>query len=183
LWTFTDADFLDSYPPIGGIVVNAASDVYGTVSGDYGQTSYGYVYEWSPTSGFSVLHTFDGVDGSFPEVLRQDASGNLYGATAGDGTDNNGTIFKITSTGAFSVLHTFPIGTDGPSGNLTLDSSDNIYGTTGGSVFEVTAKGVESVIYSGAVGAGLVMDKSGNLYGTTSEGANGLGSVYKLTKK
>lgn len=182
LWNFSDPSNT-SDPPAGSLVVNGAGNIYGTVPGDYGQTSYGYVYEWSPTAGFSVLHTFDGVDGSLPNVLRQDAAGNLYGATAGDGTDNDGTVFKITSAGAFSVLYTFPTGDDGPTGSLTLDSSDNIYGTTGGSVFKITAGGVESVIYNGGSGAGLVMDKSGNLYGTNGQGANGLGSVYKLTKK
>ena len=121
---------------------------------------------------------------TFPNVLRQDAAGNLYGATYGDGANNDGTIFKITSAGAFTVLHTFPTGTYGPTGSLTLDSSGAIYGTTYDSVFKITAGGVESVIYSGAVGAGLVMDKTGNLYGTTGNGGtNQLGSVYKLTKK
>jgi uncharacterized repeat protein (TIGR03803 family) len=172
-------DFADTYFPAGGMVVNAAGDVFGTVPGDNGQTSYGYVYEWSSTAGFSVLHTFDGVDGSLPNVLRQDAAGDLYGTTAGDGTDNIGTVFKITSKGVFSVLYTFPIGAEGPTGGLTLDSSENIYGTTSGSVFKISSRGVESVIYSGTVGAGLVMDTSGNLYGTTTYGGSKqLGSVF-----
>lgn len=182
LWAFTDYNSF-WWPPIGNLVLGSTGNVYGVDPGDGGQTTYGYIYEWSPTSGFSVLHTFDGIDGATPNVLRQDASGNLYGTTAGDATDNSGTVFKISSAGTFSVLYTFPTGADGPSGNLTLDSSDNIYGTTANSVFKLTASGVESIIYSGEAGAGLVMDKSGNLYGTTDEGANGLGSVYKLTKK
>ncbi len=183
LWTFTDSDFPDYFPPVGGIVVNGSGDVHGTVAGDGGRTSYGYIYEWSPTAGFSVVHAFDGDDGAFPQVLRQDAAGDLYGTTDEGGASDNGTVFKITAKGTFSVLYTFSVGTDGPTGNLTLDSSGNIYGTTAGSVFKITPKGVESEIYSAEIGAGLVMDKSGNLYGTTSSGGlNSLGSVYKLTK-
>lgn len=185
LWTFTG---IGDSCPVGNLIVNSAGNVYGAFGGDQGQTSYGYIFEWSPTAGFSTLHSFDGVDGSYPAVLRQDAAGDLYGSTAGDGTDNDGTVFKITAEGVFSILYTFPTGTEGPpfyGAGLTLDSSDNVYGTTSDSVFKIAAPGnVESVIYSGIVGVGLLMDKSGNLYGTTyNGGANGLGSVYKLTKE
>ena len=86
-----------------------------------------------------------------------------------------------------------------------MDSSSNLYGTTtaggtfantsssppdlGGTVFELTPAGVESVLWSfgnGADGAepeaGLIMDGSGNLFGTTlSGGADQKGTVFELT--
>jgi uncharacterized repeat protein (TIGR03803 family) len=68
-----------------------------------------------------------------------------------------------------------------------MDASGNLYGTTqgggayqgvnaslGGTVFELTAQGNETILWSFGNGsdgqdpqAGLIMDASGNLYGTT----------------
>ena len=114
-----------------------------------------------------------------------------------------------------SVLYTFLGSPDGaaPSGPLTLDAQGNIYGTTGsggnnvnptcnttyihgcGTVFKLSAAGVETVLYSftgtGGDGAipngGLVFDAYGSLYGTTIGGGNsscnpptGCGTVFKI---
>jgi uncharacterized repeat protein (TIGR03803 family) len=95
------------------------------------------------------------------------------------------------------VLHSFGSGTDGanPEGELILDTAGNLYGTTfaggpagAGTVFKLSPKGAETILYSfqgGADGAnpiaGLAMDKSGNLYGTTSAGgASGSGTVFEV---
>lgn len=92
--------------------------------------------------------------------------------------------------------------TDGrsPVAPLTMDKSGNLYGTTPeggahnyGAVFELTANGTETVLYSfcpppvspctsGAQPNALLIDASGNLYGTTySGGARGGGTVFELT--
>jgi len=120
-----------------------------------------------------------------------------------------GTVFKIAPSGAETVLHSFPsTATDGeyPYQGLVIDSSGNVYGTTElggnstdcGTVFKVTPGGAETVFYSfsGPDGCspgeifssvsnsepGLVMDAKGSLYGTTAQGgANGVGTVFKLT--
>ncbi|MGC9237993.1 MAG: choice-of-anchor tandem repeat GloVer-containing protein, partial [Thiomonas sp.] len=114
------------------------------------------------------------------------------------GTNNTGTVFQITPMGVESVLHSFGAGTDGntPYAGLVMDASGNLYGTTvvggtnnTGTVFKITPAGAESVLHSFGAGtdgntpyAGLVMDASGNLYGTTSSGgANGYGTVFKIT--
>ncbi len=152
--------------------------------------------------GESVLYSFaGGTDGANPYFagLVQDASGNLYGTTAYGGTSsNNGTVFKITAAGVESVLYSFAGGADGanPYASLVLDAGGNLYGTTQqgganntGTVFKITAAGVESVLHSfvgGADGANpdanLLLDASGNLYGaTTLGGANGYGTVFKIT--
>lgn len=50
---------------------------------------------------FTVLHKFhNSGDGAFPyDALLLDASGNLYGTTAGGGSFAYGTVFEITSSG------------------------------------------------------------------------------------
>jgi uncharacterized repeat protein (TIGR03803 family) len=100
------------------------------------------------------------------------------------------------------VLHSFAGGPDGtyPYAGLVGDSAGNLYGTTlyggaygAGTVFKVTAAGVESMLYSftgGADGkepqAGLVRDPAGNLYGTAVYGGlsgclgHGCGVVFKV---
>jgi uncharacterized repeat protein (TIGR03803 family) len=175
---------VDSYP-FGNLVIDKAGNVYGTISGNGSGTDLGYVYEWSPQSGFSVLHAFDGTDGSWPGALTMDAAGNLYGVT-NEGINNGaGTVFKISPTTGFSTLYTFcslPNCADGSyPGSIVLDSHGNIFGTALSLVFKITPEGAESVIYnSGApfVGNGLVIDQAGNLYGFKTRNQ---GSIYKLT--
>lgn len=185
--TFTDLWDFDyaNYNPLGTIVTDKSGSVYGTIGGDGGSSSWGYVYRWSPSSGYSVLHSFDGTDGTYPNSLVLDAAGNLYGTTSDGGANSLGTAFTISAAGAFSTLYNFcslPNCTDGqnPSGTLAVDSSGNLYGTTtrySPRVYKLTPSGTEIVIYSGptSVGSLLVMDKTGNLYGVDSLG------VYELT--
>ena len=96
----------------------------------------------------------------------------------------------------------FGNGMDGaaPEAGPILDKRGNLYGTTatggadvgpsgGGTVFELTPNGDESILWNfgnGADGAfpagGLITDKLGNLYGTTAVGgAYDRGTVFKLT--
>src|ERR1700722_2145994 len=101
------------------------------------------------------------------------------------------------------ILYSFVGGADGayPGSGIIADSSGNFYDTTEeggkanlGTVFELTANGAESVLYSfaggasdGALpGASLIADGAGNLYGTTIDGGNGdcgdagCGTVFEL---
>ena len=88
-------------------------------------------------------------------------------------------MFRLNTSGEETVLHEFSGGTDGanPQGRLVMDKAGNFYGTTNtggvsnaGTVFKVTRKGVETVLY-GFTGkpdganpvAGLAIDKAGNL--------------------
>src|SRR5258708_25441999 len=190
LYYFASTGFYAS----GNYVMDKSGNIYGTEAGDGGQTSWGLVYKWSPVSGYSVLHMFNGTDGSDPNGLRQDSSGALVGTTGGGGfiggVYSYGTVFKISSSGSFSTLYNFCSKTncaDGsyPVGALTLDSKGNIFGVLISGVFKLTSSGVESLLHRSAsvfMGPGLVMDKAGNLYGTTLNGGSaGLGSVYRLT--
>jgi uncharacterized repeat protein (TIGR03803 family) len=152
---------------------------------------------------FKVIHNFTGgSDGGGPlDGFTADSAGNLYATASSGGAFQNGVVFKINQGGVESVLYSFAGGTDGahPEGGLIRDKAGNLYGTTtagggiesSGTVFMVTAAGKEEVLYTFPAGkngavpeAGLAMDAEGNLYGTTTAGgANGNGTVFKLTKQ
>ena len=171
LWDFDYSD----YNPLGTLVIDANGDVFGVIGGDGGSTSWGYVYEWSPTAGYSVLHAFNGSDGSYPDALALDAAGNLYGTTSLGGANSVGAAFRISTTGEFSTLYNFCslsncADGDEPYGTIAADSSGNLYGTTSAGVYEIAASGSERVIYPASVASLLVIDKSGNLYGIDSFG-------------
>jgi uncharacterized repeat protein (TIGR03803 family) len=156
---------------------------------------------WS-TYPFSALYAFaGGTDGAAPGAnLIQASDGNFYGVTyGGDVSTDYGTVFKIIPSGTETILHNFSnAGGDGvhPNGALVQDSSGNFYGTTSlggasnvGTVFKITASGVESVLHSfGSANdgqqpdAGLTLGSDGNFYGTTSGGGlYGSGTVFKMT--
>lgn len=91
--------------PIGGLVEDAAGNLYGTTAqgGSKSNTSYGTVFEISPDGKETVLHRFtDQADGAYPAAgLVMDNSGHLYG-TAQEGGGGYcsgsgcGTIFEVT---------------------------------------------------------------------------------------
>jgi len=170
----------DGYLPLGGVVLDAVGNVYGTTSagGPNGFGADGIVFELSPGSGGTwtekVIHNFGSneTDGTTPKGgLVFDGTGNLYGTTFSGGTANQGTVFELTpeTVGPWReiVLHSFLgylfDGSDsdgsGPSGVLIRDSANNLYGeTTGGgaidfgTVFEVGAVSTASPRFSPPAG-------------------------------
>jgi uncharacterized repeat protein (TIGR03803 family) len=184
-------------------VLDTAGNLYGTT--EYGGTyGFGTVFEVTPSGTKTILHSFDvnGADGAYPVGSLIRYQGNLYGTTVEGGTDNiYGTVFELKHTTkgwTETILHSFGASGDGsqPYCALTVDSAGNLYGTTNvggayskGTVFELTASGTESVLWSFGNGmdganpiAGVIRDAAGNLYGTTEYGgAFGYGTVFKLT--
>jgi uncharacterized repeat protein (TIGR03803 family) len=154
----------------------------------------------------TVLYSFQGEsDGVSPYAgLTMDKSGNFYGSTyfgGGSGCDNGlgcGTIFELPAGGAETVLHAFagqPADGAWPGAGVIVDKAGNLYGTTtqggannAGTVFEISAGGTETVLYSFSGGsdggnpvAGVVADKDGNLYGATSQGgADNAGTIFEV---
>ena len=154
---------------------------------------------------YNVLYSFTGgADGGTPgPVIRDAATGNLYGVTTDGGSGGCqypgcGTVFQLTPAGDESVLHTF----SGPDGSapgvqdVFRDTEGNLFGTTSGggsrgfgTVFRISPAGAEKVLYSFRGGAdgydssGLIQDPStGEFYGVTEEGgANGVGTLYAMT--
>jgi uncharacterized repeat protein (TIGR03803 family) len=153
----------------------------------------------SQAQSFSVVHSFANDDGSEPLAgLAMDARENLYGTASSGGAYGDGVVFKASRNGVEMVLHSFGHGTDGstPESSVILDATGNLYGTTfvggtssAGTVFKVSSKGTEMVLYNFAGGAdganpiaGLAMDKAGNLYGTTSTGGTfNEGTVFRVS--
>jgi uncharacterized repeat protein (TIGR03803 family) len=91
--------------PIGGLVFDAAGNLYGTTSGG-GVPAVGTVFELTRSaSGWNekVIYTFSNIasDGSVPyDTPIFDAAGNLYGTTSSGGSNSfglDGTIFKLAN--------------------------------------------------------------------------------------
>jgi len=196
--------------PVGGLVQAANGDFYGTTSSGGSNDFAGTVFKVSPAGALTTLHRFDFTDGEYPfDTLVQAANGNFYGTTGEGGPYNCGTpcgtIFSITPSGTLTMLHSFD-DTDGyyPWGGLVQAINGDFYGTTVyggansscaggcGTVFKMTPQGVLTTLYSFCSQAncadgeypyaGLVQATDGNFYGTTYAGANGGGTVFKISQ-
>jgi uncharacterized repeat protein (TIGR03803 family) len=154
LHTFTGTP--DGQQPHGGVIRDAAGNLYGTTSVG-GANGWGTVFKVDKTGRETVLYSFTGGAGGGRTrggSLVRDSVGSLYGTTfsggggscqAGGYGAGCGVVFKLEKTGTEIGLHSFT-GSDGAQPR-----------------------------------AGLLRDAAGNLYGTTTEGgANGKGVVFKI---
>jgi uncharacterized repeat protein (TIGR03803 family) len=96
----TPASCADGAYPTGGLIMDAAGDLYGTTDGG-GNHNYGVVFKLTPGStGWTetVLYSFRSqsncADGAFPSGLVMDGAGNLYGITVGP--FDGGMVFELT---------------------------------------------------------------------------------------
>ena len=189
----------DGQYPGSSLIQDAAGNLYG-VTGYGGKSGNGTVFKISKSGKETILHSFTGKDGQYPFcTLLRDSAGDLYGTTSAGGTSGVGTVFKL-SKGHLTVLHNFADGADGanPYAGLVQDSKGNLYGTTYnggagcqgydcGTVFKITPKGKESVLYAFTLADGHYPDfgtlvlAAGNLYGTAyAGGPSELGVVFKV---
>jgi len=148
----------------------------------------------------TILYNFTcQTDGCPPQAgVAVDEKENLYGTISSGGAFGFGAVFELTASGTFTTLYSFTGGTDGgfPQAGVVLDSKGNLYGTTSGggaanlgTIFKVTASGMETVLHSFTCGVepceprrGVVLDSKGNLYGTAYPGGSfSFGSVFELT--
>jgi uncharacterized repeat protein (TIGR03803 family) len=99
LYTFHDG--ADGAWPSAALVMDSAGNLYGTatlggnLSCAEGQ-GCGTVFKIDTAGTFSVLHTFEGSDGSYPLALIQDNQGNLYGVAQSGGSADDGVVYKLT---------------------------------------------------------------------------------------
>jgi len=199
----------DGANPVSGLTHGAAGIFYGTTmfggANNCGANHCGTVYKLRKTdSGWTetVLHSFNGSDGSSPMAGPLLRHGTLYGTTSTGGASNQGTAFSlIQRNDAFieTVLYNFN-GTTGtsPVSGLVPDSAGNLYGTTvyGGSngygvIFvlqDSKGKWKESVVhdFAGTLDGGQPLGTptfhAGALFGTTNGGGEwDAGVAWELT--
>ena len=206
----------DGEKPLTGQVFDGQGNLYGVTEsgGDAcGNGGCGTVYQLKRNSDGSwtetVIHAFDGDDGTYPFTSPVfDSQGNIDGATwAQDHGQDAGFVYQLVpgANGSWteSVLHEFSAPWEGgePS-ELTLDTEGNIYGaaTSGGvhdagTIFSLNrSSGWQDRLihaFDGYPGAGggepegaITFDSNGNLYGTTFiDGTYNDGVVFKMTNQ
>ena len=143
--------------PEAGLVLSSDGNLYGTML-EGGANGYGAVFKITPSGNQTILHSFDGSDGSYPyAALIQATDGSLYGTTAYGGMSNGtcfdgcGTVFRMARGGTFTTLHNFAgsyyDGAD-PMARLAQGTDGMLYGTTyAGGIFNavsLTAAGPSS---------------------------------------
>lgn len=197
----------DGSVPIGGLVRDAAGNLYGTTAeGGTGGciVGCGTIFKIDASGNHTVLYTFNGTDAWGAKTsLTRDKAGNLYGTSDFGGVGSTvckpgcGTVFKLDTNNILTVLHTFGASGDGITPHTTLirDAAGNLYGTTQGggaynhgTVFKLSPTGKETILHSfnGNDGmspiGGLFKDATGNLYGCASEGgAFRQGTIFMIT--
>jgi uncharacterized repeat protein (TIGR03803 family) len=157
LHTFDDISGSDGYYPYGGLVFDAAGNLYGTTQSG-GKFGGGMVFQLKASNGkftYKGLHSFATSASSaytpYSGLVVDSKNGYLYGTTYSGGVIwNVGAVYQLREVSGiwiFSVIYNF----------------------LGDSLGQYT--------YSG-----LAVDANGNLYGTTHQGGDfNLGSVFKLT--
>ncbi len=211
LYSFAGGSAGDGSYPSGGLVMDAAGNLFGPTLGGgivrpaCSHEGCGTVFQLTSDGQETIVYRFRGEeDGSGPSGrLAIDAEGNLYGTTARGGTNRRevGTIYKLAPDGSKTLLHSFQIRPDGytPSDGVILDEEGNLYGVSyfggpnfNGIVYRVTPEGDFSSIHAfteplvegyGPRGR-LLLDNRGILYGTNLRGgaAGDNGTVFALHK-
>lgn len=178
----------DGYGPQGGLIFDAAGNLYGMTS--EGGAGFGTAFELKSSGGAwteNLLYNFnEGSSGEHPQgsTLIMDQAGSLYGTTYSGGTGHNGTVFEMTpSNGSwtFSVLYSFTA--CNPETGVTMDAAGNLYGNCPrggthnlGMVYKLTHAGGSWIFVDlhdftgGSDGSNpygtVALDGNGNLYGT-----------------
>lgn len=189
---------------------SALIDVKGTMYGATGSgggtgctrsLGCGTIYSITKSGQEKVVHSFSGgADGSGPGGLVY-AKGLIYGTTSAGGSTGNGVVYSMTTAGKENVLYNFQGGSDAYCvGAPLLYVKGKLYGTSFcgggcpgvpcGTVFSVTTKGVEQVLYgftdmaNGRAPAASLIDVNGTLYSTTTEGGEakgGSGVIFSIS--
>jgi len=150
------------------------------------------------TQTFTVLHTFTGGDGKFPDApLTMDRAGNLYGTASEGGFSDGGTAFKLSRRNGsytFSLLYDFyQYPTDAAVPNAVVLAPDGtLYGSSsaGGSGLEgtvfrlrppasicasISCLWTETIVYSfqgdsdGCSPQDIVFNAAGDIVGATND--------------
>jgi uncharacterized repeat protein (TIGR03803 family) len=189
----------DGVASIAGPLVKGADGLLYGVLPVGGEHNNGVLFSITRRGDFKLLHSFSGgLDGSQPNTLFRDPSGNIYGATAFGGLDPSyGVLFSVGADGRPTVVHNFS-GFDGGQigGSIVQYKQGSFYGTTGaggmGTVYRFTPPSTVETLYefrNGADQAGPYFGLSkaaGMFYGTTYSdlqypGSPTYGTVFRVT--
>jgi len=185
-------------------LLTSGTTMYGTASSG-GLENQGSVFSINTDgSGFGLIHSFIGQDGSFPVASLTMSGRTLYGTTEYGGTSGNGTLFAVNIDGSgFSNLYNFSNGSDGANPMAGLVFSNNmLYGTANnggsggsGTVFSFDLGTMKfSTLYpftaldtnfltngDGAHPQGNLVLSGSTLYGTANAGGlNGAGTLFQV---
>jgi uncharacterized repeat protein (TIGR03803 family) len=215
LWSFNQTN--GSYPATGGLSLGNDGALYGVTyrgGADFTDGRYnpgdGLIYRITTNGDFTLLASFYGSNGSWPNNIIQASDGNFYGTTLWGGLYGDGTLFRMTPDGQVSTLLTFN-GTNGEAPDNIIQGSDGcLYGTTlqggasytganpnfgNGTVFKITTNGDFTLLasFDGTNGAspsgGLTEVRNGVFYGTAAAGgqytnalsSGGNGTFFQIT--
>jgi len=147
----------DGQIPSGGLIFDAAGNLYGATQGGGINHDGGIVFELSPNAGGGwtelAVHNFGRTKDGVQPVgsLTFDVAGNLYGAACFGGAFGKGMAFELSpnTTGGWkeTLLYSFEGAPDSymVTGSLIFDSAGNLYGISSqggvddvGTVFELS---------------------------------------------
>jgi uncharacterized repeat protein (TIGR03803 family) len=182
--------------PSSSLVEDNSGNFFGTTSAG-GPSGSGTVFEVAAGSGvITTVAAFDGSNGSNPQNLVVDSSGNLF-CTASYGPSGGGAVFEVVAgSGTVTMLAPFN-DTDHPGSQAGLieDSKGNLFGTTGGDIYSGNGTVFELAAGSGAIttlaafagfvgqnpSGGMVEDSQGDFFGTAEYGgASDDGAIFEL---
>jgi hypothetical protein len=161
--------FADGMRPRGGLVMDAAGDLFGTTA-QGGIWGYGVLYELQKAGGtynFALLVQFPAWVGSGIHNtnstnpwgnLAIDAAGNLFGTTRYEGGLYHGTVYELVNTGGngtyptLNTIYSFNPPAD-PRLGVTIDANGNLFGTAlsgdgSGIVYELVNNGGGSFTFN-----------------------------------
>jgi len=125
--------FANGFTPLGGSFIEKDGLLYGMAFGG-GSLGFGVIFSFNlSSSAHTVVHNFNGTDGSAPKSTLLKASNDLfYGMNSQGGVDNDGVLFSFNpANNAYTVLHDFVDSTGNQvNGSLMQASDGNLYGMT-----------------------------------------------------
>ena len=132
----------DGEVPRDGLIQSASGTLYGTTAGF--DNSYGNVFSLNTDgSSYASIYNIPSCQSCYTgngpwQTVTMDSSGNLYGTTYADGTNNNGEVFKLipgqNNAWTAKVLHAFQGGaaSNYPYSTVLLGKKGKLYGTSYG---------------------------------------------------
>ena len=210
-WVYSklyDFNATSGYIPVAKLAIGRDGSLYGTATSGGAYEYDGTVFNLRPSPTVcratacpwqaTVIHNFDGYDGSYPTTMNFDSAGNILGTTFQGGAVGVGVVYRLAPANGswnFSMLSDFSGSqVSEPNGGVIADQDGNLYGTALGSypgtVFQLTTSGAVNILHQFGSGGGtgldpfdgLISDSAGNLYGLTAyEGPRGGGTVFELS--